>query len=83
MRVCIERIAAEGLYERVVKVRTFGQVSVGGQNFDVVYDTGSGILWVPGAGCKQKACASHEQIKANKDITLETDQVDINTALAT
>ena len=58
-------------------VEYFGQVSVGGQNFAVVYDTGSGILWVPGANCDDAACSKHEQLQANKKIKLEDGTVKI------
>lgn len=58
-------------------VEYFGQVSVGGQHFAVVYDTGSGIFWVPGATCQEDACKKHQQLKPNKLIKIEDDLVDI------
>jgi len=71
------KLVSETTLKNTDMVEYFGQVSVGGQNFAVVYDTGSGILWVPGAGCHLTACTTHEQLKTNKDITLETEKVDI------
>jgi len=58
-------------------VEYFGQVSVGGQHFAVVYDTGSGIFWVPGKSCTETACKKHQQLKPNKHIKIEDDLVDI------
>jgi len=71
------RLISETELKNTDMVEYFGQVSVGGQNFAVVYDTGSGILWVPGAGCADRACKDHEQLKPNTDIKLEDGEVQI------
>jgi cathepsin D len=36
----------------------FGTVQVGGQSFNIDFDTGSSDLWVPVVGCKSKGCAN-------------------------
>ena len=71
------RLLSQTTLKNADMVEYFGQVSVGGQNFAVVYDTGSGIFWVPGANCNEHACKSHEQLKASKNILLEDGAVDI------
>ena len=50
---------------------------VGEQTFSVVYDTGSGILWVPGYRCKDPACQTHERLVMSDDILLEHGTVEI------
>eukprot|EP00656_Telonema_subtile_P019611 TRINITY_DN2083_c0_g1_i2.p1 TRINITY_DN2083_c0_g1~~TRINITY_DN2083_c0_g1_i2.p1 ORF type:complete len:456 (-),score=100.79 TRINITY_DN2083_c0_g1_i2:320-1687(-) len=58
-------------------VEYFGQVSIGKQKFSVVFDTGSGIFWVPGKECTDAACQTHTQLKPTKDIHLEQGDVSI------
>merc|ERR1711934_1067187 len=58
-------------------VEYYGQVGVGGQNFAVVFDTGSGIFWVPGEKCREVACREHEQLKLSQNIKVEDGDVDI------
>jgi len=47
------------------KMAYFGKVAVGtnGQEFQVVFDTGSGNLIVPGSTCTSEACRVHRQYK--------------------
>lgn len=55
----------------------YGQVSLGTppQNFTVVLDTGSSILWVPSALCPKTnlACASHDKYDHSKSVTYAPD----------
>merc|ERR1719316_2529556 len=37
----------------------YGPVKIGGQDFQVVYDTGSANLWVPGQKCSFLKCWLH------------------------
>jgi len=55
----------------VRKSEYFGNVSVGTppQFFQVVFDTGSGNLIIPGADCKSKACVHHDQFNLAKSST--------------
>merc|ERR550532_714219 len=47
----------------VHKMAYYGKVAVGSppQEFQVVFDTGSGNLIIPGSKCTSEACTSHKQ----------------------
>uniref|UniRef100_A0A1D1Z659 Aspartic-type endopeptidase ctsD n=1 Tax=Anthurium amnicola TaxID=1678845 RepID=A0A1D1Z659_9ARAE len=51
----------------------FGPISVGGQTFNVIFDTGSSDLWVPGPKCKDVACTQHTVFDPTKSKTFSTD----------
>ena len=72
-----KRLVSQTTLKNADMVEYYGQVTVGGQNFAVVYDTGSGIFWVPGENCHDEACGNHEQLKPSKDILLEEGDVEI------
>ncbi|KAL6459960.1 hypothetical protein MHYP_G00317190 [Metynnis hypsauchen] len=61
---------AERLYN-FMDAQYFGLISLGtpGQNFTVVFDTGSADLWVPSFYCVSPACASHHKFKAFESST--------------
>ncbi|XP_067272497.1 nothepsin [Pseudorasbora parva] len=53
----------------------FGLISLGtpGQNFTVVFDTGSSDLWVPSSYCVSQACDMHRKFKAFESSTYVRD----------
>lgn len=53
----------------------YGPVSIGtpGQQFTVIYDTGSSNLWVPSAKCISKSCSTHNRYDASKSSTYQPD----------
>jgi len=55
------------------KMAYYGNVAVGSppQEFQVVFDTGSGNLIVPGRECSSKACTVHKRWDFNKSKTAE------------
>ncbi|KAL7370487.1 hypothetical protein ABVT39_002058 [Epinephelus coioides] len=44
----------------------YGEITLGtpGQNFSVIFDTGSSDLWVPSSYCVSQACALHRRFRA-------------------
>mmetsp|Transcript_76615 Transcript_76615/g.232229 ORF Transcript_76615/g.232229 Transcript_76615/m.232229 type:complete len:510 (+) Transcript_76615:72-1601(+) len=47
----------------------FGPIKIGGQDFKVIFDTGSGHLLVPAATCDSSACDHHQRFWENKSST--------------
>jgi len=47
----------------------FGDITVGGQAFSVLFDTGSDSLLLPGVECVSPACANHHTYKTNSTST--------------
>lgn len=56
----------------------FGPVTVGGQDFKVVYDTGSSNLWVPSHSCWSPACFLHKTYNSSKSTTYKKDDTPIS-----
>jgi saccharopepsin len=74
------RLIAETELQNSDLVEYFGEVAVGQppQYFKVVFDTGSGILWVPSDLCDGEACRDHHRLKENEDTTLRKDRGFVN-----
>jgi len=51
----------------------YGPVKIGGQDFNVIYDTGSANLWVPGKNCSFFKCWLHNKYDETKSSTFEKD----------
>ena len=49
----------------------YGPISVGGQQFQVIFDTGSSNLWVPAQNCS--SCGSHPKYDPSKSSTYKAD----------
>ncbi|NXQ86843.1 PEPC protein, partial [Nyctibius grandis] len=49
----------------------FGEISIGTppQNFLVLFDTGSGNLWVPSTSCQTAACENHSRFNPSQSST--------------
>src|SRR6185369_9307491 len=41
-------------------------IKIGGQPFQVQFDTGSTDLWVPGVSCSKPACTNHNRFDPSK-----------------
>jgi hypothetical protein len=74
------RLIAETELQNSDLVEYFGEVAVGQppQYFKVVFDTGSGILWVPSDLCDGEACRDHHRLRENEDNTLKKDRGYVN-----
>jgi len=75
-----QRLIAETELQNSDLVEYFGQVAVGTppQYFKVVFDTGSGILWVPSHLCDSEACKDHTRLFEDGDKTLQVDRGYVN-----
>jgi len=75
-----QRLIAETALQNSDLVEYFGEVAVGSppQYFKVVFDTGSGILWVPSNLCDGEACRDHHQLVEHKDKTLQVEEGYVN-----
>jgi len=51
----------------------YGPVTIGGQTFNVIYDTGSSNLWVPGHKCSFLKCYLHHKYNPKKSPTYKAD----------
>jgi len=69
------RLVAETKLQNSDLVEYYGQLSVGSppQHFKVVFDTGSGILWVPSYLCHGTACKDHNRLNENNDRSLDVE----------
>jgi len=51
----------------------YGPIKVGGQDFKVIFDTGSSNVWVPGTACGFLTCWRHPRYDESKSKTFEKD----------
>jgi len=51
----------------------FGPIQVGGQDFTVIFDTGSSNLWVPGKKCGFTTCWLHKRYDSSKSKSYKED----------
>jgi len=75
-----QRLIAETALQNSDLVEYFGEVAVGTppQYFKVVFDTGSGILWVPSNLCDGEACLDHHRLVEHKDSSLQVEDGYVN-----
>jgi len=55
----------------------YGPVQIGGQTFNVIFDTGSSNLWVPSKKCKLMNCGLHERYDSSKSSTYMANGTDV------
>merc|ERR1719379_2518825 len=51
----------------------YGPIKIGGQDFQVIFDTGSANVWVPGKACGFTTCWLHHKYDEKKSQTYEKD----------
>ncbi|XP_022227235.2 aspartic proteinase A3 [Drosophila obscura] len=47
----------------------YGKVAIGGQTFEVLFDTASANLWVPSVQCTQSVCLQHNRYNSSRSKT--------------
>ncbi|NXF41382.1 PEPA protein, partial [Nyctibius bracteatus] len=63
----------------------FGTITIGtpGQQFTVLFDTGSSNLWVPSVYCSSPACENHDRFNPSESSTFEATQQSVSIAYGT
>jgi len=51
----------------------YGPIKIGGQSFNVIFDTGSANVWVPSKSCKFLTCWLHHRYDESKSKTYQKD----------
>jgi len=59
-------------------IEYYGELTVGGQNLSVLFDTGSDQLLVPGGDCVSDACATHRHYDEAKSKTVKNQTGDLD-----
>merc|ERR1719407_307721 len=75
-----QNVFAEGHMEPIKDFQNaqyYGPITLGGQNFNVIFDTGSSNLWVPGKACGFTKCWFHPRYDESKSKTFQKDGVTI------
>jgi cathepsin D len=63
----------------------FGQISIGtpAQSFQVIFDTGSSIAWVPGKACESAGCRAHKKFDCEQSSTCQSTENGMQLAYGT
>lgn len=62
----MNRLSVRHRMSIVHKTAYWGQVKIGGQSFNVIFDTGSGNLIIPTTACNGAGCSSHKRYDPNE-----------------
>jgi len=63
----------------------YGQISIGtpAQTFQVIFDTGSSIAWVPGKDCESAGCRAHKKFDCEQSSTCQSTENGMQLAYGT
>jgi hypothetical protein len=63
----------------------YGEISIGtpGQTFQVIFDTGSSIAWVPGKDCQSAGCRPHKKFDCAQSSTCQATENGMDLAYGT
>ncbi|KAH8413137.1 hypothetical protein KR009_008289 [Drosophila setifemur] len=78
LKITTDTVSAASLSPSLVAIESltnaynteyYGAITLGGQSFNILFDTASANLWVPSSQCQEQVCLQHNQYNSSKSKT--------------